>query len=224
MAACSQSMISASTSFLPTCRIRRRTQRLRGSGFYASVKASSEQDADCNEEDCAPEKEVGKVSVEWLASERTKVSGTYPPLRKKGWTGYVEKDTAGQTNIYSVEPTVYVAESVISSGSAGSSADGTENTAAIVAGLGLISIAAASSVLLQVGKGTPDVKTTEYSGPSLSYYINKFKQPEIIEASIPAQPQTAPTPEVEESVVAGESQLQALTPTQEQASTVSQLS
>ena len=28
--------------------------------------------------------------------------GTYPP-RKKGWTGYVEKDTAGQTNIYSVE-------------------------------------------------------------------------------------------------------------------------
>ncbi|KAF3781227.1 hypothetical protein EJ110_NYTH37014 [Nymphaea thermarum] len=203
MAACSQSMISASTSFLPTCRIRRRTQRLRGSGFYASVKASSEQDADCNEEDCAPEKEVGKVSVEWLASERTKVSGTYPPLRKKGWTGYVEKDTAGQTNIYSVE---------------------VENTAAIVAGLGLISIAAASSVLLQVGKGTPDVKTTEYSGPSLSYYINKFKRPEIIEASIPAEPQTAPTPEVEESVVAGESQLQALTPTQEQASTVSQSS
>ncbi|CAN6475675.1 unnamed protein product [Victoria cruziana] len=217
-------MISASTSFLPTYGIRRRAQRLRSNGLYACVKASSEQDADCNVEECAPEKEVGKVSVEWLASERTKVTGTYPPIRKKGWTGYVEKDTAGQTNIYSVEPTVYVAESVISSGTAGSSADGSENTAAIVAGLALISVAAASSVLLQVGKGTPDVKTTEYSGPSLSYYINKFKQPEIVEASIPAEPQTAPTPKVEENTAVGESQLQAAAPTQEQASGISQSS
>lgn len=46
--------------------------------------------------------QVGKISVEWLAGEKTKVAGTYPP-RKRGWTGYVEKDTAGQTNIYSVE-------------------------------------------------------------------------------------------------------------------------
>jgi hypothetical protein len=57
---------------------------------------------DCNEEECAPEKEVGSLSAEWLAEERTKVVGTFPP-KKKGWTGYVEKDTAGQTNIYSVE-------------------------------------------------------------------------------------------------------------------------
>lgn len=41
--------------------------------------------------------------MEWLAAEKTQVVGTFPPLRKKGWTGYVEKDTAGQTNIYSVE-------------------------------------------------------------------------------------------------------------------------
>lgn len=40
--------------------------------------------------------------MEWLAGEKTRVVGTYPP-RKRGWTGYVEKDTAGQTNIYSVE-------------------------------------------------------------------------------------------------------------------------
>ena len=40
--------------------------------------------------------------MEWLAGEKTRVVGTYPP-RKKGYTGYVEKDTAGQTNIYSVE-------------------------------------------------------------------------------------------------------------------------
>lgn len=46
--------------------------------------------------------QVGKVSMEWLAGEKTKVVGTFPP-KKKGWTGYVEKDTAGQTNIYSVE-------------------------------------------------------------------------------------------------------------------------
>lgn len=42
------------------------------------------------------------MSVEWLAGEKTRVVGTFPP-RTRGWTGYVEKDTAGQTNIYSVE-------------------------------------------------------------------------------------------------------------------------
>ncbi|KAK6163104.1 hypothetical protein DH2020_002945 [Rehmannia glutinosa] len=149
------------------------------------VKASSGDEDDCNTEECAPDKEVGKVSMEWVAGEKTKVVGTFPP-RTRGWTGYVEKDTAGQTNIYSVEPAVYIAESAISSGTAGSSSDGSENTAAIVAGLALISVAAASSVLLQVGKNPPPVvQTAEYSGPSLSYYINKFKPPEIIEVSAP---------------------------------------
>ena len=46
--------------------------------------------------------QVGSLSVEWLAEERTQVVGTFPP-KKKGWTGLIEKDTAGQTNIYSVE-------------------------------------------------------------------------------------------------------------------------
>lgn len=145
------------------------------------VRASSE--SDCNDEECAPDKEVGKVSMEWLAEEKTKVVGTYPPRRKQGWTGYVEKDTAGQTNIYSVEPAVYVAESAISSGTAGTSSDGAQNTAAIAAGLALISIAAASSILLQVGKNSPpQVQKVEYSGPSLSYYINEFKTQEITQA------------------------------------------
>jgi hypothetical protein len=45
--------------------------------------------------------------VEWLAEERTQVVGTFPP-KKKGWTGLVEKDTAGQTNIYSVEVRSYL--------------------------------------------------------------------------------------------------------------------
>lgn len=121
-----------------------------GSGrlFLCNASSSptpSQDDSECNEVECAPEKEVGSLSVEWLAEERTKVVGTFPP-KKKGWTGYVEKDTAGQTNIYSVEPAVYVAESAISSGTAGTSSEGSENTAAIAAGLALIFIAGVSSV------------------------------------------------------------------------------
>ncbi|GAA0156067.1 hypothetical protein LIER_13644 [Lithospermum erythrorhizon] len=142
--------------------------------------------------------------MEWVAEERTRVVGTYPP-HKKGWTGYVEKDTAGQTNIYSVEPAVYVAESTISSGIAGSSSDGAENTAAIAAGIALISIAAASSILLQVGKNPPpQVQITEYSGPSLSYYINTFKPPEVIQASVVADPETVVSAETETSVLASQ--------------------
>lgn len=76
-----------------------------------------------------------------------------------------------------------MAESAISSGTAGTSSDGAQNTAAIAAGLALISIAAASSILLQVGKNSPpQVQKVEYSGPSLSYYINEFKTREITQA------------------------------------------
>lgn len=176
------------------------------------IRASSDEPEDCNVEECAPDKEVGKVSVEWLAGEKTRVAGTFPP-KKKGWTGYVEKDTAGQTNIYSVEPTVYVAESVISSGNAGSSSDGAENTAAIAAGLGLIAIAAASSILLQVGKNQPQIQTMEYSGPSLTYYINKFQPSEIIPAPAPA-----PAPSASESSSATVTESENSTPEVPQAS------
>ncbi|NP_001234524.1 PSII-associated proline-rich protein [Solanum lycopersicum] len=169
------------------------------------VRASTD-DSDCNAEECAPDKEVGKVSMEWVAMDNTKVVGTFPPRKPRGWTGYVEKDTAGQTNIYSVEPAVYVAESAISSGTAGTSSDGAENTKAISAGIALISVAAASSILLQVGKNSPPpIQTVEYRGPSLSYYINKLKPAEIVQASIteaPTAPETeevAITPEVESS-------------------------
>lgn len=159
------------------------------------VRASTD-DSDCNAEECAPDKEVGKVSMEWVAMEKTQVVGTFPPRKSRGWTGYVEKDTAGQTNIYSVEPAVYVAEGVISSGAAGTSSDGAENTKAISAGIALIAIAAASSILLQVGKNSPPpVQTVEYSGPSLSYYINKLKPAEIVQASVTEAP-TAPETEV----------------------------
>ncbi|KAL5078283.1 hypothetical protein RYX36_017267 [Vicia faba] len=202
--ACSlQATISANTCAFSTRRFSLKQQKIcKRSSCMFTVRASSD-DSDCNQEECAPEKEVGKVSMEWLAEEKTKVVGTYPPRRKQGWTGYVEKDTAGQTNIYSVEPAVYVAESAISSGTSGSSSDGAQNTAAIAAGLALISIAAASSILLQVGKNAPpQVKTVEYSGPSLSYYINEFKSQEITQApavstetepSLPVQPESSET-------------------------------
>lgn len=85
------------------------------------------------------------------------------------------------------QPAVYVAESAISSGTAGTSAEGSEGTAARVAGLGLISVAVASFILLLVGKNPSNITTAEYKGPALSYYINKFKPAEIIQAAVPSQ-------------------------------------
>ncbi|KAJ6346803.1 hypothetical protein OIU76_003476 [Salix suchowensis] len=112
-----KAMISANTCTLTSPRLfKKYTNGNKRNLKLFTVRASSD-DTECNTEECAPEKEVGKVSMEWLAGEKTKVVGTFPPS-KRGWTGYVEKDTAGQTNIYSVEPAVYVAESAISSGSA----------------------------------------------------------------------------------------------------------
>lgn len=92
------------------------------------------------------------------------------------------------------QPVVYVAESAISSGTAGSSSDGSEKTLATAGGLALIAVAAASLILLLVGKNPPPpVQTIQYSGPSLSYYINKFKTAEIIEASTSAPIETEPS-------------------------------
>ncbi|KAK8462379.1 hypothetical protein SEVIR_1G198100v4 [Setaria viridis] len=168
--------------------------------------APAQEDSDCNEVECAPEKEVGSLSAEWLAEERTRVVGTFPP-KKRGWTGLIEKDTAGQTNIYSVEPMVYVAESAISSGAAGTSAEGAENTAAIAAGLVLITVAAASSILIQVSKNQPQVAEVAYNGPPLSYYVAKF-QPAPAPAPAPAETLEAPAPAeaVEASVAAPEAE------------------
>lgn len=163
--------------------------------FFRIRASSSNEQEDCNVEECAPDKEVGKVSMEWLAGEKTKVSGTFPP-RKRDWSGYVEKDTAGQTNIYSVEPAVYISESTISSGTSGSSADGSENTAALLAFGSIIAVAAASSIIFQVGKNPPQIQTLDYSGPSLSYYITKFKPSEIVQISVPTESEPSAQPEI----------------------------
>ncbi|CAA6660157.1 unnamed protein product [Spirodela intermedia] len=195
MACVTRSVISANGGAFP-CHRRWGLHRAKGNVrlFTVAAGGGGTEDSDCNADECAPEKEVGKISMEWLAGEKTKVVGTFPPL-KKSWTGYVEKDTAGQTNIYSIEPSVYVAESSISSGTAGTSSDGADNIAAVVAGLALISIAAASSILIQVGKNSPPVTTTKYSGPPLSYYVNKFKPAAAPEAPPPPRwRQRAPRP------------------------------
>ncbi|KAJ9179525.1 hypothetical protein P3X46_011304 [Hevea brasiliensis] len=198
MACVSQAMISANTCTFTSPRLFKKCLSLNRQNFKIFTIRASSDDPDCNDEDCAPDKEVGKVSMEWLAGEKTKVVGTFPP-RSRGWTGYVEKDTAGQKNIYSVEPAIYVAESAISSGTAGSSADGAENTKAIAAGLALISVAAASLILIQVGKTPTVTQAVEYSGPALSYYINKFKPPEIVQAAVPSQGESSPSVQPENS-------------------------
>ncbi|CAK7336457.1 unnamed protein product [Dovyalis caffra] len=198
MACASQAMISANTCTLNSPRLfKKYTNGNKRNLKPFSIRAASD-DPDCNTEECAPEKEVGTVSMEWLAGEKTKVVGTFPP-RRRGWTGYVEKDTAGQTNIYSVEPAVYVAESAISSGSAGSSADGSEGMVARTAGLGLLSVAVAALVLVLVGKTPSDITVAEYNGPSLSYYINKFKPEEIIQAAVPSQTDSPSSVQAESS-------------------------
>jgi hypothetical protein len=86
-----------------------------------------------------------------------------------------------------MQPTVYVAESAISSGTAGTSADGAENTAAIAGGLVLITVAAASSILIQVSKNqAPQVPAANYTGPPLSYYVAKFQPQPVPAVEAPA--------------------------------------
>jgi len=99
------------------------------------------------------------------------------------WCGAVQPTSY---NFKYFQPAVYVAESAISSGTAGTS-EGSEGTVALVAGLGLASVAVASFILLLVGKNPSNITTAEYKGPSLSYYINKFKPAEIIQAAVPSQ-------------------------------------
>ncbi|EFJ08142.1 hypothetical protein SELMODRAFT_149815 [Selaginella moellendorffii] len=147
---------------------RKQQQRRFSLQIVRAIKAPEE----CNEEECAPTKEVGSLSMDWKAEENTKVVGTFPPIGKQNRvTGYVEKDSAGQTNVYAVEPPVYVAESAISTGSAGASSQGSENTVAIIAGLGIVTVAA-TAVILSQESAPPQAG---YSGPPLSYYIQKFQ-------------------------------------------------
>ncbi|XP_021609173.1 protein MAINTENANCE OF PSII UNDER HIGH LIGHT 1-like [Manihot esculenta] len=84
------------------------------------------------------------------------------------------------------------------SGTAGSAANGAENTKAIAAGFVLISMAVASSILIQVGKPPTRTQTVEYSGLSLGYYSNRFKPSEIV-AAVPSQAESSPSIQPENS-------------------------
>lgn len=70
----------------------------------------------------------------------------------------------------------------------------------VVAGIALVFVAAASSILLLVGKNQPAMQTADYSGPSLSYYINKFELQGTIKASAPTVTEASitetPAPEI----------------------------
>lgn len=105
-----------------------------------------------------------------------------------------------------MQPAVYIAENAFSSGSAGSSSDGSGSAVTVSAGIAAVSVAAASLVLLLVGKNPPQMQTTvDYSGPSLSYYINKFKSAELVQASVPTEPEASPPvqPEISAPEITG---------------------
>ncbi|XP_058187641.1 protein MAINTENANCE OF PSII UNDER HIGH LIGHT 1 isoform X2 [Rhododendron vialii] len=149
------------------------TSRLNLFRIKSSSSTTDAEEADCNVEECAPDK----------------------------------------------EPAVYVADSAISSGAAGSSADGAENTLAISSGLALIAVAAASLILLQVGKKPPQIQTLEYSGPSLSYYIDKFKPTETLQASASVENETSVSVQPESKNASEVSEVQAESVYQPDAST-----
>lgn len=96
------------------------------------------------------------------------------------------------------QPTIYVAESAISTGAAGGDATGSENSLAVAGGLGLIAVVSAAAVLFTVGKNAP-VPATSYVGPPLSYYVSKFSQetssPPAFSAQIPPIPESPPLSE-----------------------------
>ncbi len=85
---------------------------------------------------------------------------------------------------------MYVAESAISTGSAGGSVEDSNNSLAVAVGLGLIAVVSASAILLQVGQNTPTLQDSSiYSGPPLSYYVAKFS-PTVVtaQATVPEAP------------------------------------
>eukprot|EP00475_Leptophrys_vorax_P025266 TRINITY_DN35346_c0_g1_i1.p1 TRINITY_DN35346_c0_g1~~TRINITY_DN35346_c0_g1_i1.p1 ORF type:complete len:152 (+),score=12.68 TRINITY_DN35346_c0_g1_i1:90-545(+) len=118
-----------------------------------------------------------------VAFPQRKISVRAEELGKE-FTGYIEKDTAGQENIYAVEPTIYVAESVFSSGSKGSN----EGSAVVVNILGAVAaLAGAVAALIALNSSGPAAPDAAYSGPPLSSYIAKF------EGELAAAPVTAPS-------------------------------
>jgi len=112
---------------------------------------------------------------------------------ERKFTGYVEKDSAGQTNIYSVEPDVYVSKSAFSTNARGTE-EGSGGVVLVSGLLALAAVAGAATVLLSVDRFNPAADVIQpYSGPPLSYYVYKFKNPSAVpESFIDASQQEAP--------------------------------
>lgn len=120
------------------------------------------------------------------------------PRTTRKFTGYVQKDTAGQENIYAVEPTVYVGDSAFSNSAGRGGAPSASGPPPVVAGLlGLAAVAGAAAVFFTLGGGPASAPADEaYSGPPLMYYIQKFEDPSAIrgqEEAFNAGPVSAPT-------------------------------
>lgn len=100
---------------------------------------------------------------------------------KRGRTGYLEEDSAGQTNIFAVEPKTYVQ---------GSAADDVDNTATVsIAGFAFVFAMAAVGLGLLVNGQKSDVADFAPTGEylALSEYKAKFA------AELSSQVAAAPT-------------------------------
>jgi hypothetical protein len=123
-----------------------------------------------------------------------------PSSDERRW-GYTEFDSAGQKNIYAVEPTIYVADSAFSTGKKGTQEQGSSTL--VFLGVGVAVAVAAIASLKLLGDAPTPATTTKISSaagvdvPPLSFYIEKFSQPKpsLDSASISA-------PEVSSEAVA----------------------
>lgn len=110
-------------------------------------------------------------------------TGVASPSRR-ALTGYVTKDTAGQENIYAVEPTIYVADSAISTNSGGASSQGSGGTLIISGFMAVAAVSGATAVLLSVGSTQLTSLDPAYTAPPLSYYVAKFKTVDSVPATL----------------------------------------
>eukprot|EP00850_Spirogloea_muscicola_P017352 SM000148S01029 [mRNA] locus=s148:126066:126431:- [translate_table: standard] len=92
-----------------------------------------------------------------------------------------------------LQPTVYVADSLISTNTAGASQSGSGGTITIVALLAVALVAGAAAILFIVGSPSPYGAEEPYSGPPLSFYIDKFQsEAGVTKPAAPSPPAPAP--------------------------------
>ncbi|GAQ79446.1 hypothetical protein KFL_000300440 [Klebsormidium nitens] len=113
-----------------------------------------------------------------------------PSSDNRRW-GYTEFDSAGQKNIYAVEPKIYVADNAFSTGKKGTEGQGSSTLVFLGIGAAVAVGAVASLNLLgNAPSAAPSAAISTVAGvdvPPLSFYIEKFSQtPSLDSASLPA--------------------------------------